>query len=138
MLGLVDWQLLVLFAGLFVVNHAMRTGAPATRSWHPRRGLDVAIRRAVRAHHLPPNVVSNVPAVMLLLPVARIRRRLGPRAGLDAGRQPVRRRQHRQHHRGRSARRLGVEIDWQAHARDGVPITLATLAIAAAWLALVG
>lgn len=30
--------------------------------------------------------------------------------------------------------RLGVAIDWRSHARVGVPVTLATLAIAAAWL----
>ena len=36
------------------------------------------------------------------------------------------------------ARRLGVEIDWREHARVGIPVTLATLAVAAAWLALVG
>ena len=32
------------------------------------------------------------------------------------------------------AARPGVRIDWRPHARDGVPITLVTLAIAAAWL----
>jgi Na+/H+ antiporter NhaD/arsenite permease-like protein len=30
----------------------------------------------------------------------------------------------------------GVPVDWRAHARVGVPVTLATLAIVAAWLAL--
>ena len=34
------------------------------------------------------------------------------------------------------AGRLGVAIDWRSHARVGVPVTLATLAIGAAWLAL--
>ena len=32
------------------------------------------------------------------------------------------------------AREHGVIIDWRSHARTGVPVTLATLAIAAAWL----
>lgn len=32
------------------------------------------------------------------------------------------------------AARLGVRIGWREHARVGVPVTLATLAIAAAWL----
>jgi hypothetical protein len=31
---------------------------------------------------------------------------------------------------------LGVRIGWPEHARVGVPVTLATLAVAAAWLAL--
>jgi Na+/H+ antiporter NhaD/arsenite permease-like protein len=34
-----------------------------------------------------------------------------------------------------TAARRGVRIDWRRHARTGVPVTLATLAIAAAWLA---
>ena len=34
------------------------------------------------------------------------------------------------------AARLGVRISWREHARTGIPVTLATLAIAAAWLAL--
>ncbi|MEW6336040.1 MAG: hypothetical protein AB1625_01450 [Acidobacteriota bacterium] len=32
------------------------------------------------------------------------------------------------------ASRLGVEISWRRHAWVGIPVTLATLAIAAAWL----
>ncbi len=30
---------------------------------------------------------------------------------------------------------LGVRIGWREHARVGVPVTLATLVVAAAWLA---
>ena len=33
---------------------------------------------------------------------------------------------------------LGVRIGWREHARVGIPVTLATLAMAAAWLALRG
>jgi Na+/H+ antiporter NhaD/arsenite permease-like protein len=36
------------------------------------------------------------------------------------------------------AARLGVRIDWKTHARVGIPVTLATLAVAAIWLMLVG
>ncbi len=81
-------------------------------------------------------LVSNVPAVMLLLPVAQ-----RPSAGhllalvstlagkllivgsianvivVDA------------------ARRHGILIDWRRHARTGIPITLLSLLICAAWLA---
>jgi Na+/H+ antiporter NhaD/arsenite permease-like protein len=32
------------------------------------------------------------------------------------------------------ARVRGVAIDWRVHARTGVPVTLVTLALAAAWL----
>jgi Na+/H+ antiporter NhaD/arsenite permease-like protein len=71
MLGLVDWEILILFIGLFVVNHALqKTGLPT--------GVlaDLAAG-GMPLQHLGPlvattfvlsNIVSNVPAVMLLLP----------------------------------------------------------------------
>jgi len=73
MLGLVDWQLLVLFVGLFVVNHALdKTGVTAQAVGH-LAALGVDLHQPgplfVAAFVLS-NVVSNVPAVMLLLPVA--------------------------------------------------------------------
>ena len=82
------------------------------------------------------NLVSNVPAVMLLLPAAN-----GPHAGAVlalastlAGNLLI---------VGsianiivvEQARAQGVVVDWRAHARSGVPITLATLTVAAIWLA---
>ena len=138
MLGLVDWELLVLFIGLFVVNHALEASGLLDA------GLDALA--AVGLHLEQPgtlfaaavvlsNLVSNVPAVMLLLPVAT-----DPLAGpilalastlagnlllvgsianlivADA------------------AERRGLRLDWRTHARVGVPVTLATLAIAATWL----
>ncbi|NML15885.1 anion transporter [Azohydromonas caseinilytica] len=138
MLGLVDWQLLVLFMGLFVVNHALQaTELPealvrrlAETGWrldHPASLFG--------ATFVLSNLVSNVPAVMLLLPLS------GPDAGpllalvstlagnlfvvgsianiivVDA------------------AARHGVAIDWRTHARIGVPVTVASLAVCAGWLA---
>ncbi len=138
MLGLVDWELLVLFMGLFVVNQALQDS-----------GLVAEAVRALAAGGVPlaepgtlfagavllSNLVSNVPAVMLLLPVAT-----DPLAGpilalastlagnlllvgsianlivADA------------------AGRRHLVLDWRTHARAGVPVTLATLAIAAAFL----
>jgi Na+/H+ antiporter NhaD/arsenite permease-like protein len=35
-----------------------------------------------------------------------------------------------------AARRRGIAIDWRRHARTGVPVTIATLAITAGWFAL--
>jgi Na+/H+ antiporter NhaD/arsenite permease-like protein len=81
--------------------------------------------------------VSNVPAVMLLLPAAE-HSLAGPALALAstlAGNLLV---------VGSianlividEARRLGVEIGWRGHARVGVPVTLATLALGAGWLAL--
>jgi Na+/H+ antiporter NhaD/arsenite permease-like protein len=140
MLGLVDWELLVLFTGLFVVNHALeQTGLPravvadlATAGIHVERP---PVLFAVTL--LLSNTVSNVPAVMLLLPLAShglagpILALVSTLAGnllivgsianiivVDA------------------AARRGLHIDWRAHARVGVPVTLATLAILAGYLAL--
>ncbi len=140
MLGLVDWELLVLFIGLFVVNHGLqKTGLPA------RVVADLAAA-GVPLQHLGPlfaatfllsNIVSNVPAVMLLLPSVA-HSLAGPMLALvstlagnlfivgsvaniivvDA------------------AARRGIAIGWRAHARVGIPVTLATLAIVAAYLAL--
>jgi Na+/H+ antiporter NhaD/arsenite permease-like protein len=81
------------------------------------------------------NLVSNVPAVLLLLPGAE-HPLSGPVLALSstlAGNLLV---------VGSianiividQARRLGVSIDWRTHARVGVPVTLVTLAIAAIWL----
>lgn len=83
------------------------------------------------------NLVSNVPAVMLLLPAAH--HPLGGPVmalastlagnlllvGSIANRIVV-----------DQAARLGVPIPWRTHARVGVPLSLLTLAIAAGWLAL--
>jgi len=140
LLALIDWPLLVLFGGLFIVNHALSaTGAVAdamarlqqsgVQPEHPATlfGLSVVLS----------NVVSNVPAVMLLLPAAT-HPLAGPvltlsstlagnlfLVGSIANLIVV-----------EQAGRLGVRIGWREHARLGVPVALATLAIAAAWLAL--
>ena len=142
MLGLVDWELLVLFMGLFVVNDALqRTGVPA------RLVADAAALGLHLDHPAPlfgaafvlSNIVSNVPAVMLLLPVAH-HPLAGPLLALAstfAGNLFI---------VGSIANiivveqgaRLGVPIGWRTHARVGVPVTIITLAIAAAWLWLLG
>jgi len=139
-LGLVDWPLLVLFVGLFVVNDAFqRTGLPE-QAVAALRALGVDAHRPgwlFVAAALLSNAVSNVPAVMLLLPLAT-HPLAGPVLALAstlAGNLLV---------VGsianmivvEAAARRGVAIDWRRHARTGVPVTLATLAIAAAWLAL--
>jgi Na+/H+ antiporter NhaD/arsenite permease-like protein len=138
MIGLVDWHLLVLFMGLFVVNAAGK-GAGLLRAIYDglaAEGIDVSTPRWLFAvTPLLSNVVSNVPAVMLLLPAAT-----GPQAGAIlalastlAGNLLI---------VGsianiivvEQAARQGVTIDWRTHARTGVPVTLVTLTIAAAWL----
>ena len=139
MLGLVDWQVLVLFIGLFVVNHAMeQTGLP---------GRAVESLRAAGIHLEHPgalfvttfvlsNIMSNVPAVMLLLPVAT-HEVAGPLLALAstlAGNLLI---------VGSianiivvdAADRRHIRIDWKRHARIGVPVTLMTMALSGAWLA---
>jgi len=140
MLGLVDWELLVLFMGLFVVNDALqRTGLPAQL-------VADSEAHGLRLDHPAPlfgaafvlsNIVSNVPAVMLLLPVARHAVALaGPLLALSstlAGNLFI---------VGSianiivvdAAARRGVRIDWRRHAVVGVPVTLASLAMTALYL----
>ncbi|MGE0463941.1 MAG: anion transporter [Vicinamibacterales bacterium] len=137
-LGLVDWHLLVLFAGLFIVNAAFAQSGALGGVFMGFRmvNLDLAHPGVLfGATAVLSNLVSNVPAVMLLLPVAS-HELAGPVLALAstlAGNLLI---------VGSianiivvdQARRLGVEIDWRTHARVGAPVTLATLAIAALWL----
>jgi Na+/H+ antiporter NhaD/arsenite permease-like protein len=138
MLALVDWHLLVLFIGLFVVNEAVESAGLLRQlyAWLASAGVDLA--RPVWLFIVTPvvsNLVSNVPAVMLLLPASS-----GPQAGsvlalasTFAGNLLI---------VGSIANIIvveqaasrGVVIDWRVHARTGIPVTLATLAIGAAWL----
>ncbi|QIK39096.1 anion transporter [Caldichromatium japonicum] len=138
MLGLVDWQLLVLFIGLFIVNHALQqTGIP-TQIVTAFAGLGFDLQAPAPlflASAVLSNLVSNVPAVMLLLPLAAESIR-GPALALSstlagnlvivssiANIIVV-----------QAAARHGISIDWATHARVGVPVTLGTLALAAWWL----
>lgn len=140
MLGLVDWQLLVLFIGLFVVNHALQqTGLTgAALGWFEQAGtpLHEPAPMFVATFALS-NLVSNVPAVMLLLPAASEAHAgamlalvstfagnlilVGSIANIivvDA------------------AARRGVVIGWRTHARIGAPVTLAGLVFVWAALAI--
>ena len=138
MLGLVDWELLVMFIGLFVVNHALqRTGLPERLVADLRAdGLDLREPAALFGVTFAlSNIVSNVPAVMLLLPLAT-HPMAGPVIALVstlAGNLLI---------VGSianiivvdSAARHGIRIDWHRHARVGVPVTFVTLAITGAYL----
>ena len=138
MLGLVDWELLILFVGLFIVNHALqKTGLPQ-QLVNDLAALGIALKDPVAlfaGSFVLSNLVSNVPAVMLLLPVAEhalagvTLALVSTLAGnllvvgsidniivVDA------------------AARHGVMIDWRRHAAVGVPVTFVTLAIVAAYL----
>jgi Na+/H+ antiporter NhaD/arsenite permease-like protein len=138
MLGQVDWELLVLLIGLFVVNHALEhTGvtAQATRLLADF-GFPLAEPAPMFAAALVlSNVVSNVPAVMLLLPAAT-EPHSGPLLALVstlAGNLLI---------VGSianiivvdAARKQGIAIGWRRHALTGVPVTIVTLGITAAWV----
>lgn len=138
LLGLVDWHLLVLFAGLFVVNHALQSSGGLDLLLNALRSTGIALDHpdwlfAVTV--ILSNLVSNVPAVMLLLPTAE-HPLAGPILALAstlAGNLFI---------VGsianiivvEQAALLGIRIDWRTHARTGVPITLGTLAVAGVWL----
>ncbi len=138
MLGMVDWQLLVLFGGLFVVNFALQqtpvpqqvVGALTAYGIDPAHPGWLFAVTAVLS-----NLVSNVPAIMLLLPFASDEL-AGPVLALSstlagnlliissiANVIVV-----------ESAARDGVAIGWGAHARLGLPVGLLSLAVTAALL----
>jgi Na+/H+ antiporter NhaD/arsenite permease-like protein len=137
MLGQVDWELLVSFIGLFVVNHALEhTGVTAQAM---RLLADAGFPLAEPAPMFAAavvlsNVVSNVPAVMLLLPAAT-EPFSGPLLALVstlAGNLLI---------VGSIANIIVVDtahsMVWRSigDATRGVPVTIVTLVIAAAWVA---
>jgi len=140
-LGLVDWQLLALFVGLFVVNHAFLTSGWMGLGLERLSATGIVLSRPAVlywASALLSNLVSNVPAVMLLLPSAT-HPAAGPLLALSstlAGNLLV---------VGSianiivvdQAAQLGVNISAKTHARVGIPVTGITLALAFLWLRLV-
>ena len=137
-MGFVDWPLLVLFMGLFVVNHALDGTGLASQAvaWLAMQGVhlsDMAVLLLVGTGLS--NLVSNVPAVMLLLPHLK---------GFDAGATLAL----VSTFAGNLllvgsianlivvdlAQKEGVMIDWRLHARVGLPVTLLTLALLWLWV----
>jgi Na+/H+ antiporter NhaD/arsenite permease-like protein len=141
-MGYVDWQLLLLFIGLFVVNDAFAStglAADAVR-WLGTQGVHLADPGPLLVVGAAlSNLVSNVPAVMLLLPHLQ-----GDSAGAMLALVST--------FAGNLllvgsianlivvdlARRSGIDIDWKQHARTGVPVTLATLLLVWGWLSWAG
>lgn len=138
LLAQVDGQLLLLFVALFVVTHAVAASGAlaALGDGLARAGIDLGRPAWLFAATVAlSNLVSNVPAVMLLLPLAD-----GPRTGAILALASTL--------AGNlllvgsianlivadQAARLGVRLGWRDHARAGVPITVLTCLLAAAWL----
>ncbi|MBP2298037.1 SLC13 family permease [Azospirillum picis] len=140
MLGMVDWHLLVLFAALFAINHALGlTGLPASlvreleaSGWLPDR-LAVMTPLALAGS----NSIGNVPAVILLLAawptppegalyglalLSTLAGNLllpGSLANIIVAER---------------AAAAGVRLGFVEHARCGVPMALLSMAVAAVWL----
>jgi Na+/H+ antiporter NhaD/arsenite permease-like protein len=137
-LALIDWNLLLLFIGLFIVNHALAESGLLTAAVEavgsvgvdPGHGGWLFALTAVLS-----NLVSNVPAVMLLLNATD-----HPQAGLILALASTL--------AGNlilvgsianiivvdQASRLGLKISFRDHLRVGVPVTLATLSFSALWI----
>lgn len=142
MMALVDWELLILFIGLFVVSHALQdTGLTAQAlAALAAQGVVLAETATLFATTVVlSNLVGNVPAVMLLLPAADA----APAAqfGLTlalvstlAGNLLI---------IGSianiivvdAARQCGIVISWKQHLVVGMPVTVVSLSVVWAWLA---
>ncbi|PKO28101.1 MAG: anion transporter [Betaproteobacteria bacterium HGW-Betaproteobacteria-9] len=139
-MGFVDWQLLLLFIGLFVVNHAFETTGLAAEAvaWLATQGVHLTEPGALLVLGVAlSNLVSNVPAVMLLLPhlganaseagvmlalVSTFAGNLllvGSIANLIVA---------------DLAAKQGITLDWKQHVITGIPVTLATLAVVWGWM----
>ena len=143
-MGFVDWQLLLLFMGLFVVNHAFEQTGLATEAvaWLAAQGVHLSDPGALLVLGAAlSNLVPNVPAVMLLLP------HLGANAseagvmlalvstfagnlllvGSIANLIVV-----------DLAAKQGIAMDWKQHALTGIPVTLGSLAVVWGWMRWLG
>ena len=138
----IDWGLLMMFTGLFIVVHAFQVHVVANWgidgwTWLLRRPVDLLSLVSAGLS----NLVSNVPAVLLMEPVLKA----VPEASREtawlalamsstfAGNLTV---------LGsvanlivvESAAREGVRVSFWEYCKVGVPITLLTLALGIAWL----
>jgi Na+/H+ antiporter NhaD/arsenite permease-like protein len=139
----VDWPLLVMFAGLFVVVHAFEINVVQTWGldrWHALLESPVVLVSGLSV--LLSNLVSNVPAVLLFKPLMEVMPQkelawlalamsstlagnltvLGSVANLIVV---------------ENARRAGVELGFLEYLKVGIPLTILTTLVGVGWLALV-
>jgi Na+/H+ antiporter NhaD/arsenite permease-like protein len=142
MLERVDWDLLILFVGLFIVNGAFAKAGLATQlvAWLGSVGIDLHNADVLfAATALMSDITSNVPTVMLLLPFAGHDPLAAPLMALASGLASnliiigslaniivV-----------DAAAAKGFRISFWDFARIGVPVSAVTLAIAYLWVTLV-
>ena len=144
LLGLVEWPILVLFMGLFVVTgafHATGYGDQAVQ-WLAHSGFNLnQSQNLALATAALSNLINNSAAVMLLLKVVNLSHPVtayilalansfggsliivGSVSNIIVVQQ---------------ARALGVSISFRDFARLGVPVTLAALAGLLGWVAIMG
>jgi Na+/H+ antiporter NhaD/arsenite permease-like protein len=140
--GAVDWPLLVMFAGLFVVVHAFAVNVVQTwglERWHALLESPVVLVSGLSV--LLSNLVSNVPAVLLFKPLMEVMPQQEPAwlalamSSTLAGNLTV---------LGsvanlivvENARRAGTELGFWEYLKVGVPLTVLTTLVGIAWLAL--
>jgi Na+/H+ antiporter NhaD/arsenite permease-like protein len=142
LLGLVDWPILVLFMGLFVVAGAFQSTGYGETAIHrlAQRGFDLnAPVNLTLATAALSNLIGNSAAVMLLLNVVNLASPAAPcilaLANSFGGSLII---------IGsvsniivvQQAREMGIKISFWDFARLGIPVTLAALAGLVAWVAL--
>jgi Na+/H+ antiporter NhaD/arsenite permease-like protein len=141
----VDWNLLLMFGGLFIVVHAFQIQVMNhwdVQHWSWLQGHSITLITVASA--ILSNVVSNVPAVLLFKPVMQAIPHAAQEAawlalsasstlagnftilGSVANLIVV-----------EKARQEGVTISFWEYLKVGVPVTLLTLGIAVAWLSFV-
>jgi Na+/H+ antiporter NhaD/arsenite permease-like protein len=139
----VDWPLLVMFAGLFVVVHAFEANVVQTWGLERRHALlESPVVLVSGLSVVLSNLVSNVPAVLLFKPLMEVMPEkelawlalsmsstlagnltvLGSVANLIVV---------------ENARRAGTELSFLEYLKVGVPLTVLTTLVGIAWLALV-
>jgi Na+/H+ antiporter NhaD/arsenite permease-like protein len=142
LLGLVDWHLITLFCGLFIVIRGLETtGIPLLLiETLASKGIDIRnVFTLTAASGLMSNIVSNVPATMLLTKFLDPAKHdqwyalalsstfagnlitIGSIANLITFEQ---------------AKLYGVKVGFLEHAKVGIPVTIASFAIAVAWMIL--
>lgn len=133
----VDWQLLVLFLSLFIVNYQFNQSEMVQKLLNFFEGYQLNLQSEGAIFFLSlflTNLISNVPAVLLLIPFATAETAsslalystfagniliVGSIATIIVVTQ---------------ASNYGISISWKKHAASGLPIGLITLGIAAFWL----
>ncbi len=140
---LVDWNLILLFLGLFVVNGAMNERGLTQGAFDHIASSGIDLQKPITLSLVTvilSNLVSNVPAVILLRPTLPLDNHqawyllalvstwagnltlVGSIANLIVA---------------ESASAFGVRLDLKTYCRLGIPLTLLTTAIGTLWLILV-